>query len=44
MGKPGTGLGLAIAERAVKLNGGSVAARNSESGGLIVSIRLGGVL
>jgi len=41
MGKPGTGLGLAIAERAVKLNGGSVAARNSESGGLIVSIRLG---
>jgi two-component system sensor histidine kinase CpxA len=44
MGKPGTGLGLAIAERAVKLNGGSVAARNSESGGLIVSIRLGGAL
>ena len=39
--KRGTGLGLAIAERAVKLNGGSVSARNRESGGLIVTIRLG---
>lgn len=40
-GKPGTGLGLAIAERAVKLNGGSVTAKNREAGGLIVTIRLG---
>jgi two-component system sensor histidine kinase CpxA len=39
--KRGTGLGLAIAERAVKLNGGSVSARNRESGGLSVTIRLG---
>jgi two-component system sensor histidine kinase CpxA len=39
--KRGTGLGLAIAERAVKLNGGSVSARNRESGGLMVTMRLG---
>jgi two-component system sensor histidine kinase CpxA len=40
--KRGTGLGLAIAERAVKLNGGSVRAENSKDGGLIVTIRLAG--
>jgi two-component system sensor histidine kinase CpxA len=39
--KRGTGLGLAIAERAVKLNGGTVSARNRDSGGLMVTIRLG---
>jgi two-component system sensor histidine kinase CpxA len=39
--KRGTGLGLAIAERAVKLNGGSVSARNRDPGGLTVTIRLG---
>jgi two-component system sensor histidine kinase CpxA len=39
--KRGTGLGLAIAERAVKLNGGSVSARNRDAGGLTVTIRLG---
>jgi signal transduction histidine kinase len=32
---------LAIAERAVKLNGGSVSARNRDAGGLTVTIRLG---
>jgi len=42
--KRGTGLGLAIAERAVKLNGGSVTARNRKSGGLSVTIRLAGAL
>ena len=36
----GTGLGLAIAERAVQLHNGRIEARNSENGGLIVSIRL----
>jgi signal transduction histidine kinase len=36
----GTGLGLAIAQRAVKLHGGTVTARNAESGGLIVTITL----
>jgi two-component system sensor histidine kinase CpxA len=39
--KRGTGLGLAIAERAVKLNGGTVDARNRQPSGLIVTIRLG---
>lgn len=38
--KRGTGLGLAIAERAVKLNGGTVAAANRPSRGLSVTIRL----
>ena len=38
--KPGTGLGLAIAARAVKLNGGTVAASNREDGGLQVVISL----
>jgi two-component system sensor histidine kinase CpxA len=36
----GTGVGLAITERAVRLHGGSVMARNAEGGGLIVSIAL----
>jgi two-component system sensor histidine kinase CpxA len=36
----GTGLGLAIAQRAVKLHGGTVTARNAEGGGLIVTITL----
>ena len=36
----GTGLGLAITERAVRLHGGTVDARNATNGGLIVEIRL----
>lgn len=36
----GTGVGLAITERAVRLHGGSVRARNADGGGLIVSIAL----
>jgi two-component system sensor histidine kinase CpxA len=36
----GTGLGLAITERAVRLHGGTVGARNATDGGLIVEIRL----
>jgi signal transduction histidine kinase len=36
----GTGVGLAITERAVRLHGGSVMARNADDGGLIVSIAL----
>jgi len=36
----GVGLGLAIAERAVRLHGGTVSARNGPAGGLIVTIRL----
>jgi two-component system, OmpR family, sensor histidine kinase CpxA len=36
----GTGLGLAITERAVRLHGGSVEARNAPEGGLIVHIHL----
>ncbi len=36
----GVGLGLAITERAVHLHGGQVVARNAESGGLLVEIRL----
>jgi two-component system, OmpR family, sensor kinase len=36
----GTGVGLAITERAVRLHGGSVMARNAEGGGLIVSIAI----
>jgi signal transduction histidine kinase len=36
----GTGLGLAITERAVRLHGGNVEARNAPDGGLIVHIHL----
>ncbi len=36
----GVGLGLAITERAVRLHGGSVRARNREGGGLTVEMRL----
>jgi two-component system sensor histidine kinase CpxA len=36
----GVGLGLAIAERAIRLHGGSVAAANVPTGGLIVTIML----
>lgn len=36
----GVGLGLAIAERAVRLHGGTVDARNASDGGLEVTIRL----
>jgi two-component system sensor histidine kinase CpxA len=36
----GVGLGLSIAERAVRLHGGNVTARNREGGGLVVEIRL----
>ncbi|MEX2126244.1 MAG: ATP-binding protein [Woeseia sp.] len=38
--KRGTGLGLAIAERAVKLNGGTVSAENRKTGGLRVLVSL----
>ena len=36
----GTGLGLSITERAVRLHGGTVDARNATDGGLVVEIRL----
>lgn len=36
----GSGVGLAITERAVRLHGGTVRARNADGGGLIVSITL----
>jgi len=36
----GSGLGLAIAARAVRMNGGEVAATNHESGGLAITISL----
>ena len=36
----GTGLGLAIGRRAVRIHGGSIAARNHPEGGLEVEIRL----
>ncbi len=36
----GTGLGLAISERAVRLHGGNITARNHDEGGLVVEIRL----
>jgi len=39
----GVGLGLAIAERAVRLHGGSVFARNAPDGGLIITLTLPGV-
>ena len=36
----GTGLGLAITERAVRLHGGNVTAKNASDGGLLITIRL----
>ena len=36
----GYGVGLAITERAIRLHGGAVTARNSKEGGLIVEMRL----
>jgi signal transduction histidine kinase len=36
----GTGLGLAIAERAIRLNGGQIAAANQRRGGLRITIKL----
>jgi two-component system sensor histidine kinase CpxA len=36
----GTGLGLSITERAIKLHGGTVRAKNAPEGGLIVELRL----
>jgi two-component system, OmpR family, sensor histidine kinase CpxA len=36
----GSGLGLAISDRAVRLHGGSIKARNAPGGGLIVEIRI----
>ena len=37
---PGTGLGLAITERAIRLSGGTIGAKNGPDGGLEVTIRL----
>jgi two-component system sensor histidine kinase CpxA len=39
----GVGLGLAIAERAVRLHGGTVSAKNAPDGGLIVTLALPGL-
>jgi len=39
-GKNGSGLGLAIARRAIQVNAGSIQARQSANGGLLVEIRL----
>jgi len=36
----GTGLGLAIADRAIRLNGGSLTATNNKEGGLQIDISL----
>jgi two-component system sensor histidine kinase CpxA len=36
----GTGIGLAITERAVRLHGGTVTARNATGGGLLIEVRL----
>jgi two-component system sensor histidine kinase CpxA len=38
----GAGLGLAIAQRAVRIHGGTVSARNAPGGGLVVEVDLGG--
>lgn len=42
-GSDGHGLGLAIAERAARLHGGEIFARNEPDGGLMVVVRLPGV-
>lgn len=39
-GTGGVGLGLAISERAIELHRGTIAAKNAEGGGLVVSIRI----
>jgi two-component system sensor histidine kinase CpxA len=39
-GSSGAGLGLAIADRAMRRHGGSIEARNAESGGLVVTLSL----
>lgn len=39
-GAGGAGLGLAIADRAVRLHGGSISARNRKGGGLEIELRL----
>ncbi len=39
-GTGGVGLGLAIADRAVRLHGGTVVAKNAEGGGLVVKIKV----
>ena len=39
-GTGGTGLGLAIAEKAIKLHGGSIIARNAQPNGLVVEFSL----
>jgi two-component system sensor histidine kinase CpxA len=36
----GAGLGLAICDRAVRLHGGTIAARNAQDGGLLIEIML----
>jgi two-component system sensor histidine kinase CpxA len=36
----GTGLGLAITDRAVRVHGGTIKARNAQDGGLVVEIAL----
>jgi two-component system sensor histidine kinase CpxA len=36
----GTGIGLAITDRAVRLHGGTVNARNATNGGLLIEIRM----
>jgi two-component system sensor histidine kinase CpxA len=39
-GAGGTGIGLAITQRAVRIHGGEVEARNADGGGLEVALRL----
>jgi len=36
----GTGIGLAIAERAIKIHGGTIVAKNARAGGLLIEINL----
>ena len=36
----GTGIGLAIAERAIKIHGGTIVAKNASTGGLLIEINL----